>query len=211
MLDNQRIRVLCVDDHPMILEGIAAIIGRQSDMELAGVAASGEQAIVRFAEVKPDITLMDLQLPGLSGLDAIGAIRQQCPLARVIVLTMFEGEEDIRNALNAGAVTYLLKGVRSADMLRAIRDVHAGKSPIPRSVALLLAGREGQAMLTEREIDVLRLIAEGHRNKEIGADLGITEETVKTHVRNILAKLEVSDRVAAVNVALGRGVIHLPR
>jgi DNA-binding NarL/FixJ family response regulator len=211
MRDHARIRVLCVDDHPMILEGIAAIIGRQSDMELAGIAASGEQAIDRFAEVQPDVTLMDLQLPGISGLEAISEIRRQWPQARVIVLTMFEGEEDIRNALKAGAVTYLLKGLRSADMLRAIRDVHAGRSPIPRSVAALLSSHDGQVTLTEREVEVLRFIAEGHRNKEIGALLRITEETVKTHVKNILAKLKVSDRVAAVSVALERGVIHLPR
>ena len=211
MTEAARIRVLCVDDHPMVLEGIAAIIGRQDDMELAGLAVSGEQAVATFVETNPDVTLMDLQLGSMSGLDAITAIRGRHPAARVIVLTMFEGEEDVRRALRAGAVTYLLKDVRAEEMLRTIREVHAGQRPIPASIATLLAACEGHALLTTREIEVLQFVAEGLRNKEIGATLGITEETAKTHVKNILAKLQVSDRGAAVNIGLQRGVIHLHR
>jgi DNA-binding NarL/FixJ family response regulator len=202
---------LCVDDHPMVLEGIASIIERQNDMEIAGVAASGEQAIATFLQANPDVTLMDLQLPGMSGLDAIMAIRAGNPAARVIVLTMFDGEEDIRRALHAGAVTYLLKDVRSDELLRTIREVHAGRRPIPASVASMMAAYEDHAALTGREVEVLQLVAEGQRNKEIAAALRITDETVKSHVKSILAKLQVGDRIAAVGVGLQRGVIRLRR
>jgi DNA-binding NarL/FixJ family response regulator len=210
-MPDESIRVMCVDDHPMVLEGLASMIARQPDMRLVAVASSGSQAVTQFRAHRPDVTLMDLQMLGLSGLDAITAIRGRHPAARVIVLTMFEGEEDIRRALRAGAVTYLLKDVRSDEMLRIIRQVHAGERPIPASIASLLSAYEDQALLTEREVQVLQLIAEGLRNKEVGAMLRISEETVKTHVKNILSKFGVNDRMAAVNIGLHRGVIRLRR
>lgn len=208
---TRRIRVLCVDDHPMVLEGLATIVGYQADMELVGTAASGEEAVASFGAAHPDVTIMDLQLPGMSGLQTITAIRAQHPDARIVVLTMFEGEEDIRNALRAGAVTYLLKDVRSDEILQIIRDVDAGQHPIPPSVARLLRGSDDHSQLTSRETQVLTFISEGMRNKEIGAALNISDETVKSHVKNILTKLDVGDRIAAVKVALKRGTIHLRR
>jgi DNA-binding NarL/FixJ family response regulator len=205
----QRIRVLCVDDHPMILEGLAAIIGKQADIELSATATSGEQALEVFRRCQPDVTLMDLQLPGLSGLDTITTIRRESPQARIIVLTMFQGEEDIYRALKAGAATYLLKGVPSDELLQTVRRVHAGERPLPASVALLLAARDGNMLLTVREVEVLELVANGFRNKEIAGALRISIETAKTHVKSILGKLKVNDRTAAVQVALQRGLIHL--
>lgn len=211
MSDTGRIRVMCVDDHPMILEGIAAIIGKQTDMEISALATSGEQAVVLFQQYRPDVTLMDLLMPGLGGLEAITAIRREYPEAKIVVLTMFQGEEDIHRALRAGAATYLLKGIRADELLRTIRQVHAGERLLPAPVASLLAARESQALLTRREVDVLKLVARGLRNKEIAADLCISIETTKTHVKSILAKLRVNDRTAAVQVAQQRGVIHLSR
>ena len=205
----RKIRVLCVDDHPMIREGVSAMIKRQSDMELVGAAATGEQAVELFRDRAPDVTLMDLQLPSMSGLEAIRALRRADPEARVIVLTMFQGDEDIHRALQAGAATYLLKDVRSAELLSVIRQVHAGERPYPAAVRTLLAGRTGTSVLTSRENDVMLLIAKGLRNKEIAGQLNLSEETVKVHVKSILAKFGVQDRSAAIRVALQRGFVHL--
>jgi DNA-binding NarL/FixJ family response regulator len=206
---GQRIRVFCVDDHRVMLEGLALLIGRQADMEVVGSAINGEEAIDSVARMKPDVTLMDLQLPGVSGLDAIRKIRQSDPQARIVVLTMYQGDEDIYRALEAGAATYLLKDTLSDDLIRTVREVHAGRSPIRPEVEARLAERAARPALTAREVEVLELIAEGMRNKEIAAALGISEETAQVHVKHILAKLNVKDRSATITVGLRRGIIHL--
>ena len=201
--------MLCVDDHPVVREGVSLIIEMQPDMHVVGMAATGEEAVELFREHRPDITLMDLQLPGISGLEAIKRIHSEDANARVIVLTMYEGDEDIYRALKAGATTYLLKNTLSDDLVRVVRDVHGGKHPLSAEVAERLAARNGEATLTQRETDVLKLLAQGMRNKEIGANLGITEETAHGYIKSIFLKLKVQDRTAAVTVALRRGIIHL--
>jgi two-component system NarL family response regulator len=203
------IRVLCVDDHPIVRDGVSLIIDMQPDMQVVGVASTGEEALSLFSRHHPDITLMDLQLPGISGLEAIKSIRIEDPDARVIVLTMYEGDEDIYRALKAGASTYLLKNTLSDDLVRVVREVHGGKHPLSAEIAERLAARKTEATLTQRETDVLKLLAQGMRNKEIGAHLGITEETTHGYIKSIFAKLKVQDRTAAVTVALRRGIIHL--
>jgi DNA-binding NarL/FixJ family response regulator len=208
-MKNARIRVMCVDDHRIVREGISLIIDRQPDMEVVGSAASGEESVELFQQCRPDVTLMDLQLRSMSGVEAIRAIRRQDEAARIVVLTMYSGDEDIHRALEAGAATYLLKDTLSDDLIRVVREVHEGKQPIGADVEARLAERAGRPRLTSREVQVLELIAQGMRNKEIAAALGISEETAQVHVKNILAKLKVKDRTAAVNVALRRGIIHL--
>jgi DNA-binding NarL/FixJ family response regulator len=204
-----RIRVLCVDDHRLMREGIAFAIDREPDMEVAAAAANGVQALELYRRHRPDVTLMDLQLPLMNGLEAISAIRTEDPVARIIVLTMYQGDEDIYRALHAGAATYLLKDALIDDLPRVVREVHAGGRPIPPDVAEILASRAWRHALTSREIDVLELIVRGNRNKEIAATLGVSHETVKVHVKNILTKLGVNDRSAAIAVALRRGIIHV--
>ena len=204
-----RIRVLCVDDHSIVRDGIVVIISQQPDMEVVGTAATGEEGVARFNALRPDLTLMDLQLPGIGGLEAISRIRQQDPTARVIVLTMYQGDEDIYRALNAGAATYLLKDTVADDLIRVMREVHAGGSPIGEQVRARLVEHAGHASLTFREVEVLALVYQGKRNKEIGKVLLISEETVRVHMKNIFAKLGVTDRTAAVHVALKRGFIHV--
>ena len=206
---DRPIRVLCVDDHRVMLDGLSLLLGRQPDMEVIAIATTGEEAVAQFAKLQPDVTLMDLQLPTMSGLEATRQICRAHPHARVVVLTMYQGDEDIYRALEAGAATYLLKDALSEDLVRVIREVHTGRRPIPSEVAAVLAARQKQPSLTPREIDVVRLIAEGMRNKEIAVTLGITEETAKVHVKNILAKLGVSDRAAVIPIALRRGIIHI--
>ncbi len=201
--------MLCVDDHPVVREGVSLIIEMQPDMHVVGMAATGEEAVVVFREQRPDVTLMDLQLPGISGLEAIKRIRAEDANARVIVLTMYEGDEDIYRALKAGAATYLLKNTLSDDLVRVVREVHGGQHPLSAEVAERLAARNGEATLTQRETDVLKLLAQGMRNKEVGANLGITEETAHGYIKSIFSKLKVQDRTAAVTVALRRGIIHL--
>jgi two-component system NarL family response regulator len=191
----ETIRVLCVDDHRVVLEGLSP--------------TSGEQAVEMFRRLQPDVTLMDLRLPAMSGHEAIRTICEESPEARIVVLTMYHGDEDVNQALDAGAATYLLKDTLSEDLVRVIRDVHGGERPIPSNVAALLDARKTQPSLTPREVEVVSLIAEGMRNKEIAVALGISEETAKVHVKNILAKLNVSDRAAVIPVALRRGIIHL--
>jgi DNA-binding NarL/FixJ family response regulator len=205
----KRISVLCVDDHQIVREGIVSIVGRQSDMEVTGIATNGLQAVEVFVQNRPDVTLMDLQLPVLSGLEAIRRIRAADADAKIIVLTTYHGDEDVYQALAAGAATYLLKEAALDDLAGVVRDVHNGKRPLPEDVRRILAVRSSYGPLTAREIEVLELIAQGLRNKEVGHALGITEETIKVHVRNIMDKLSAQDRTEAVTMALRRGIIHL--
>lgn len=204
-----RIRVLCVDDHRIVREGIALIISRQPDMEVVAFAATTDEAIAQFHRHVPDVTLMDLRLGAMSGLTAIQAIRREHGDARIIVLTMYGGDEDIHQALAAGATTYLLKDTLSDDLIRTVRDVHAGGHPLPAAIKAKLDARAEQPTLTSREVQVLKLVAQGRRNKEIAARLGISEETVPVHLKNIFTKLKVNERTAAVNVALRRGIVHI--
>lgn len=178
---------------------------------MVAVAATGEEGVELFQECHPDVTLMDLQLPNMSGLDAIRAIRHADANARVIVLTVYQGDEDIFRALQAGAATYLLKDALSDDLTRMIREVHAGSRSIPPNVRALLSVRNEHPVLSSREVEVLQLVSNGMRNREVALTLGITEGTAKVHVKNILAKLGVSDRSAAITVALSRGIIHLSK
>jgi len=204
------IRVLLAEDHEVVRDGLAAIIDYQADMTVVGHACNGEEAVERFAELQPDITLMDLRMPGMGGAPAIEAIRKKFGDARIIVLTTYDGDENIYRALKAGARGYLLKDSGKDDLLSAIRAVHEGRSYVPPEIATRLVTRtQSGAPLTTREIEVLQLIAEGKSNKEIGAALFISEGTVKTHVNSIHEKLSVSDRTEAVIVALKRGIIHL--
>ena len=203
------IRILSVDDHPIVRGGIAALIASQSDMELVAEASNGGEAIELFREHHPDVTLMDLQMPTMNGIDAMGAIRGEFPVARIIVLTSYAGDVQVVRALKAGARAYLLKGLLRKELLETIRAVHAGQKRIPPQVAAEVAEHTTDDALTSREIDVLRLIAGGNANKEIAAQLSITEETVKGHVRSILAKLAANDRTHAVTLGLKRGIIEL--
>jgi DNA-binding NarL/FixJ family response regulator len=204
-----RIRILCVDDHRLIREGIASIVRSQSDMEVAATACNGVQALELYRRHRPDVTLMDLQLPLMNGIEAIGAICAEHPDARIVVLTMYHGDEDIHRALQAGAATYLMKEDIIDDLPRVIREVNSGGRPIPPNVARILANRASHPALTPREVDVLELVAQGNRNKEIALTLGISHETVKMHVANILTKLDVNDRSAAIVVAIRRGIVHI--
>src|ERR1700745_2076445 len=203
------IRILSVDDHPLLREGIAALIGIQSDMQLIGEASNGREALEQFRKHHPDVTLMDLQMPEMSGIDAISAIRGEFPEARIIVLTNYAGDFQVSRALKAGARGYLLKGMLRQELLETIRAVHAGQKRLSAEIAAEIAEHAADNVLTPREIDVLRSIAEGNSNKEIAGKLSLTEETVKSHVKNILAKLGVSDRTHAVTIGLKRGIIDL--
>jgi two-component system, NarL family, response regulator len=209
MTVRKSIRVLCVDDHPMVREGLATMINRQPDMGVVASAGTAEKGVELFRELHPDVVLMDLQLPGMSGLDAIRAIRAEQQDARIVVITVYQGEEDVWGALRAGATTYLLKDTVSDDLVRVVREVHAGRRPIPETVQRLLNDREHQPKLSPRENAVLRLIAEGKQNKEIAHELGISFETAKIHVGRILTKLGVRDRTAAVAVAVKRGLLRV--
>ena len=206
---KERIRVFSVDDHPLLREGIAAIINSHSDMVLVAEASSGAEAIRLFRELEPDVTLMDLRLPDMSGIDAMNAIRADFPEARIVVLTTFEGDVEMQRALQAGARGYLLKNMPPRDLADAIRAVHAGKKRIPEQVAAKLAEHLGEEQLTAREIDVLRHVAGGSRNRDIARELFISEETVKVHVKHIMEKLGATDRTQAVAIALRRGIISL--
>lgn len=204
------IRVLCVDDHQIVREGLSMLIGRQSDMEVAGLVGSGEEAVEHFARLRPDVTLMDLQLGRMTGVDAITAIRRIDPQARIVVLTMFHGDEDIFRALAAGAATYVLKDAAFAELIQAVRHVHEGRQPpMSPEVRAQLASRAARPALTPREVEIVELVGRGLRNREIAAFCGISEETVQTHVKNILLKLDAQDRTAAVSIALSRGIIHI--
>jgi two-component system, NarL family, response regulator len=210
MSASPRVRVVIVDDHPVVRFGLSAIITLQPDMEVAGEAGSGEEACTICAERAVDVVLMDLRLPGLSGVDAIRKIRAASPDIRFIVLTTYEGDEDIRRALAAGAQAYLLKGMSHTDVTAAIRKVHSGGRVIPQPVSKALADQPPHSHVSAREVEVLELIAHGFSNKEIGRALGITEATVKWHVNLILHRLDVADRTEAIVTALQRGIIRLP-
>ena len=203
------IRVFAVDDHALLREGIAALVNAESDMELIAEASNGLEAIEKFRLHRPDVTLMDLQMPALNGIEAIIGIRSEFPEARIIVLTTYVGDVQVLRALKAGARGYLLKGHVPRELLDTIRAVHAGQKRIPVEVAAELAEHAIEDELSRREIDVLQLIAGGNANKEIAAQLSIVEDTVKSHVTNILAKLGANDRTHAVTIGLRRGIIEL--
>jgi DNA-binding NarL/FixJ family response regulator len=203
------IGVLSVDDHALLREGIAALVNAESDMKLVAEACNGQDAIEKFRLHRPDVTLMDLQMPALNGIDSIIGIRSEFPNARIIVLTTYAGDIQVLRALKAGARGYILKGHVRRELLDTIRAVHAGQKRIPPEVAAELAEHATEDELSPREIDVLRLIAAGNANKEIAAQLSIADETVKSHITNILAKLGANDRTHAVTIALKRGIIEL--
>lgn len=203
------IRVLAVDDHPIVRDGIARLIATQPDIELVAEAADGREAMEQFRNHRPDITLMDLQMPVMCGVDAIGAIRGEFPQARIIVLTTYAGDVQVTRALRAGAQAYLLKGSLRKELLETIRAVYAGQKRLTPEIAAEIAEHVTDSALTPREISVLKLIAEGNANKEIAAHLSVTEESVKGYVKNILAKLGANDRTHAVTIGLKRGIIDL--
>jgi DNA-binding NarL/FixJ family response regulator len=203
------IRILTVDDHPVLREGIASLIADESDMDVIGEASNGREALEQFREHHPDVTLMDLQMPEMGGLDALGAIRDEFPDARVIVLTTYSGDVQVVRALRAGARAYLLKAMLRKELLETIRAVHAGQKRLSSEIAAEIAEHAADDVLTPREAEVLRLIAVGNANKEIAVHLSVTAETVKGHVKNILAKLGANDRTHAATIGLKRGIIEL--
>jgi DNA-binding NarL/FixJ family response regulator len=208
-MDESRIQVLAVDDHPLLRGGIAALIANETDMVLAGEASNGLEAIQEFRRLKPDVTLMDMQMPNMDGIEAIIAIRAEHPTAKIIVLTTYEGDVLAQRALKAGAQAYVLKSLVRKDLLETIRLIHQGSRRVDAEIAERIATSMSDDALSEREIKVLSLIAAGESNKVVAAHLRISEETVKTHVRSILAKLGASDRTHAVTLALRRGIIRL--
>lgn len=209
MNDQPRIRVFSADDHPLLREGIAAVINNQPDMVMVAQAATGREAVQMFREHRPDVTLMDLRMPDISGIDAMNAIRHEYPDARIVMLTTFEGDVEIQRALAAGARGYILKNMPPKDLVDVVRQVHAGKKRIPHEIAAQLAEHMADETLTAREIDVLRRVAGGNRNRDIADLLFISEETVKVHVKHIMEKLGARDRTEAVAIGLRRGIIQL--
>ncbi len=203
------IRILTVDDHPLLRKGIAALVNTEPDLKMVAEASNGKEAIEAFRSYKPDVTLMDLQMPEVDGLEAIQDIRREFPDARIIVLTTYSGDMQVLRALKAGARAYILKGLVHKELLDTIRAVHAGQKRIPPQIAAELADHATDDALTEREVDVLRLIATGNSNKQIAGQLSIGEATVKSHVTNILSKLGANDRTHSVTIALKRGIIEL--
>lgn len=204
-----QIRLLVADDHHIVRQGLVSMINRVPDMEVVAEATGGREAVELFAKHKPDVALLDLRMPTMDGVEAVTAIRASAPEARIVLLTTFDGDEDIYRALRAGAKAYLLKDATLEQLVECIRAVYTGKTCIPPSVAAKLAERMSGPELTARELDVLRLMAEGRSNKEIGSRLFITEGTVKLHVNNILSKLGVGGRTEAVTIAIKRGLVHL--
>jgi DNA-binding NarL/FixJ family response regulator len=208
-MTSNRIRILAVDDHPILREGIAALLANEPDMELVAEAGNGQEAIKQFRAHRPDITLMDLQMPVMNGSDAIVAIREEFPGARIIVLTTYGGDAQADRAFKAGAFGYLLKNMVRKELVETIRTVHGGKKRIPPEIAMEMAEHHSDDALSEREIEVLRQVAAGNANKIIADHLGISEETVKAHMRKILSKLGANDRTHAVSIALKRGIIEI--
>ena len=204
-----RIRLFSVDDHPLLHEGIATVIRNQPDMLLAGEASNGREAIRRFRELQPDVTLMDLRLPDMSGIDAMIAILTEFPEARIIILTTFEGDAEIRRALEAGARNYVFKSMPPKELMEVIRQVYVGKKRILPEIAAHLAEHYSDEALTGREIEVLQQVASGNRNRDIAEKLFITEETVKVHIKHIMEKLGATDRTQAVAIGVRRGIIQL--
>jgi len=209
MSDQSLIRILCADDHPLLLDGVAALIGTDPDMKLVAEATSGIEAVRQFRATLPDVTLMDMQMGEMNGVDAIGAIRTEWPWAKIIVLSTFGGDAMAQRALKAGAQAYLLKGLARGELLNTIRLVQGGARWVQAEVASSIATHVSETALTDREVEVLGHIANGKSNKLIAYNLSINEETAKTHVKNILAKLHASDRTHAVTLALRRGIIPL--
>jgi DNA-binding NarL/FixJ family response regulator len=206
---ERKTRILVVDDHPLLRAGVAAMIDIEPDMELVGEAEDGAQAIEQFRILRPDVTLMDLQLPSINGVDAIKAILGEFPAARIIVLTTYSGDAQALRAIKAGAAGYLLKSTLRMELLSTIRAIHAGRRHVAPEIATEIVMRSAEEALTEREIEVLRLVARGYANKQIAKQLSTTEETVKTHMKNIFAKLNVADRTLAVTHAAKRGIIEI--
>ena len=203
------IRIFSVDDHPLLREGISALVNNQPDMTVAGEAATGAEALQLFKQLQPDVTLLDLRLPDMSGIDILIAIRTEFPDARIIMLTTFEGDVEIHRALQAGARGYLLKNMPPSELLDVIRQVHAGKKRIPPAIASQLAEHMSDETLTEREVEVLREVAGGNKNRDIANRLFISEETVKVHIKHIMEKLGAADRTQAVTIGVRRGIIQL--
>lgn len=203
------IRVLCADDHPLVLEGLKSLIGRQPDMHLVASTGTAEDTVALYGQHQPDVALIDLQMPIMGGLEAIRVIRGRWPAARIVVLTTYQGDEHIFQALRAGAATYLLKETLTVDLVRIVREVYGGGRPMSPMVEASLADREVLGTLTTRETQIVALIARGFRNSDIALEVGISEETVKVHVKHILAKLHVTDRGSAVTTAVRRGIIQL--
>jgi two-component system NarL family response regulator len=208
-MDDSSIRILIADDHPIVRDGLNAVINDQPDMDVVVEAANGKEAVALAQQHRPDVLLIDLRMPQMNGVEAVNTIRAEWPQARIIILTTYDGDEDIYRALQAGAQAYLLKGMPRTELLDTIRAVHAGHKRIPPEVAAKLAERISASELTDREQDVLRLIVDGCSNREIGTNLSITEGTVKAHVNSILNKLGVNDRTQAVTEAMRRGIVHL--
>ena len=209
MTATEKIRIFCVDDHPLMREGVAAIIRNEPDMVMVAEASTGHEAILRFREHRPDVTLMDIRLPDISGIDAMIAVRSEFADARIIMLTTFEGDAEIQRALEAGAQSYMLKSMPRRQIVESIRKVHAGKRHIPPEVAAHLAEHLGYEALSKREVEVLQQISKGNRNCDIAGLLFISEETVKGHVKHIMEKLGASDRTEAVAIGVRRGIIQL--
>ena len=209
MSGNRKIRVFSVDDHPLLREGIAAIINSQDDMLMVAQASNGRDAIQQFRDHRPDVTLMDVRMPDISGIDALSAILGEFPDARIVMLTTFEGDVEIQRSLAAGARGYVLKNMPPKELVEVIRQVHAGRKRIPQEIAAQLAEHIADERLTGREVDVLQHVAGGNRNREIAERLMISEETVKVHIKHIMEKLGANDRTAAVTIAVRRGIIQL--
>ncbi|HKR85588.1 MAG TPA: response regulator transcription factor [Terriglobales bacterium] len=209
MKSSGPIRILTVDDHPLLREGIAAVLSGETDMTLVAEASNGREAVEQFRAHRPDVTLMDIQMPLMNGIEGILAIRKEFPDAHIIVLTTYSGDAQAVRAFHAGAAGYLLKGMLRKELVETIRSVHAGKKRIPPEIAMEIAEHHADDALTEREIEVLRQVAEGNGNKMIAAHLSISEDTVKAHMKNILSKLGANDRTHAVTIGLKRGIIEI--
>ena len=209
MNEQAQIRVLSIDDHPLVREGLAALINDQPDMRIVGQGSTGHEAIKLFRDLQPDVALMDVRLPDISGIDAMITIRSEFPEARVLIVTSSEGDVEMQRALQGGARGYMLKSMPPKELLDAIRKVHAGKKAIPTEIATHLANHMSDEALTSREVEILQQVAEGNRNRDIAERLFISEGTVKVHIKHIMEKLGANDRTQAITIAVRRGIIHL--